>query len=204
MQYCSLQHWTLLPSPVTSTVGCCFCFGSVSSFFLELFLHWSQVAYWAPTDLGSSYFSVLYFCLFILFMGFSRKEYWGIGLLFPYPVDHVFQSPEERLIGSWAKQVKGLLFIRLAVSDSLWPHGLHHSRFPCPSPSPEALSNSCPLSWWCHPTISVSVISFSYCLQSSQHQGLFHWVDSWHQVAKVLELLFQHQSFQWILKIDFP
>jgi len=50
MQYCSLQHWTLLPSPVTSTTGHCFCFGSVSSFFLELFLHSSPVAFWAPTD----------------------------------------------------------------------------------------------------------------------------------------------------------
>ena len=54
MQYCSLQHQTLLPSPVTSTAGCCFCFGSVSSFFLELFLHCSPVAYWAPTNLVSS------------------------------------------------------------------------------------------------------------------------------------------------------
>ena len=44
MQYCFLQHWTLLPPPVTSTAGYCFCFGSVSSFFLELFLHWSPVA----------------------------------------------------------------------------------------------------------------------------------------------------------------
>ena len=51
--------WTLLPSPVTSTTGCCFCFGSISSFILELFLHWSLVAYWAPTNLGSSSFSVL-------------------------------------------------------------------------------------------------------------------------------------------------
>ena len=50
MQYCSLQHWTLLPSPVTSTTGHCFCFSSVSSFFLELFLHSSPVAFWASTD----------------------------------------------------------------------------------------------------------------------------------------------------------
>ena len=71
MQYCSL-------SPVTSTTGHCLHFGSVSSFFLELFLHWSSVAYWAPTDLGSSSFSVLSFCLFILFMGFSRQEYWVV------------------------------------------------------------------------------------------------------------------------------
>ena len=63
MQYCSLQHRTLLLSTVTSTAGCCFCFGSIPSFFLELFLHSSPVAYWAPTDLGSSSFSFLSFCL---------------------------------------------------------------------------------------------------------------------------------------------
>ena len=52
----------------------CFCFGSIPSFFLELFLHWSPVAYWAPTDLRSSSFSILSFCLFILFMGFQGKN----------------------------------------------------------------------------------------------------------------------------------
>ena len=88
LQYCSLQHGTLLPSPVISTTGCCFHFGSVSSFFLELFVHWSPVASWAPIDLGSSSFSVLSFCLFILFMGFSKQEYWS-GLPFPSPVDHI-------------------------------------------------------------------------------------------------------------------
>ena len=46
------------------------------------------------------------------------------------------------------------------------PHGLQHSRLPCPSPSPRACSNSCLLSWWCHPTLSSSVIPFSSCLQS--------------------------------------
>ena len=68
MQYCSLKLWTLLPSPVTSTTGHCFHFGSISSFFLDLFLHSSPVAYWAPTNLGSSSFSVISFCLF------SRKS----------------------------------------------------------------------------------------------------------------------------------
>jgi len=91
MQYCPLQHRTLLPSPVTSTNVCCFCFRSVSSFFLELFLHWSPLAYWAPSNLGSSSFSVLSFFLFILFMGFSRQEYWS-GLSFPSPVDHVLSE----------------------------------------------------------------------------------------------------------------
>ena len=74
MQYCSLQHWTLFLSPVPSTTGYCFCFASMPSFFLELFLHWSPVAYWAPTDLGSSSFSILSFCLLILFMGYCS---WG-------------------------------------------------------------------------------------------------------------------------------
>ena len=100
MQYCSLQHRTLLPSPVTSTTGCYFCFGSVSSFFLELSLHWSPVAYWAPVDLGSSSFSVLSFCLFILFMGFSRQEYWS-GLPFPSPVDHVLSDLSTMTCPSW-------------------------------------------------------------------------------------------------------
>ena len=58
-----------------------------------------------------------------------------------------------------------LLFSRSVVSDSLWPHGLQHARLPCPSLSPRVCSNSCPLSQWCHPTISFSVVPFS-CLQS--------------------------------------
>ena len=100
MQYCSLQHWTLLPSPVTSTTGCCFWFGSISSFFLELFLYCSPVAYWAPTDLGSSSFSVLSFCLLILFMGFSRQEYWS-GLPFPSPMDHILSELSTMTCLSW-------------------------------------------------------------------------------------------------------
>ena len=88
MQYCCVQHWTMLLSPVLSTTGYCFCFGFIPSFSLELFLHWSLVAYWAPTDLGSSSFSILSFSLFILFMGFSRQEDWS-GLPFHSPKDHI-------------------------------------------------------------------------------------------------------------------
>ena len=59
------------------------------------------------------------------------------------------------------------------VSDSLQPHGLQHARLPCPSPTPRAYSNSCPLSWWCHPTTSSSVILFSSCLQLFSASGAF-------------------------------
>ena len=54
-----------------------------------------------------------------------------------------------------------LLFSRSVMSNSLWPHGLQHTRLPCPSPSPGACSNSCSLCQWCHPTISSSVIPFN-------------------------------------------
>ena len=74
MQYCSLQHQTLLLSPVSSTTGYSFCFDSIPSFFLELFLHWSPVAYWAPTNLGSSSFSILLFCLSYCSWGSQGKN----------------------------------------------------------------------------------------------------------------------------------
>ena len=57
-------------------------------------------------------------------------------------------------------------FSRSVMFDSLWPHGLQHTRPSCPSPTPRTCSNSCPSSWWSHPTISSSVIPFSSCLQS--------------------------------------
>ena len=65
------------------------------------------------------------------------------------------------------------------MSDSLWPHGLQHARLPCPSPTPRTCSNSCPS----HPLLSSSPPAFNL----PQHQGLFQWVGSSHQVTKVLE-----------------
>ena len=64
-------------------------------------------------------------------------------------------------------------FNRSLASDSLRPHGLQHARLPCPSPTLGACSDSCPSSWWCHPTILSSVISFSSCTQSFPASGSF-------------------------------
>ena len=64
-------------------------------------------------------------------------------------------------------------FSNSVMSGSLRPHGLQHTRLPCPSPTPRAYSNSCASSRWCHPTISSSVIPFSSCLQSSPASGSF-------------------------------
>ena len=83
------QYWTVFLLPVTSISGHCFRFGFILSFFLELFLY--LCPYWAPTNLGSSSFSVISFCLFMLFMGFSRQEYWS-GLPSPSPVDSVLSE----------------------------------------------------------------------------------------------------------------
>ena len=75
----------------------------------------------------------------------------------------------------WAggDKTKLLLFSCSVVSDSLWPHGLQHTRLSCPLLPPGVCSNSCLLSRWCHPTISSSVIPFSSCLQSFPASGSF-------------------------------
>ena len=64
-------------------------------------------------------------------------------------------------------------FSRSVVSSCLWPHELQHTRPPCPSPTPGVHPNSCPLSRWCHPTISSSVVPFASCLQSLPASGSF-------------------------------
>ena len=94
-------------------------------------------------------------------------------------------------------------FSRSVVSDSLQPHGMQHTRLPYPSPTPGPYSSLCPLSQWCHPTISFSVIPFSSRLRSFPASGSFKWVSSLNEVAKVLEFQLQHQSFQWIFRTDF-
>ena len=90
--------------------------------------------------------------------------------------NHIFKSP--KLWGLFKKpfvfelcfssklQSNSVQFSRSVMSDSLRPHRLQLTRPPCPSPTPRVYSNSCPLSWWCHPTTSFSVIPFSSCPQS--------------------------------------
>ena len=72
-----------------------------------------------------------------------------------------------------SKHCSSVQFSFSVVSDSLQPHGLQHTRPPCPSPTPRVYPNSCPLSRWCHPTISSSVIPFSSCLQYDWTSGSF-------------------------------
>ena len=71
------------------------------------------------------------------------------------------------------KILSSVQFSHSVMSDSLWPHGLQHTRPPCPSPTPRVYSNSCPSSQWCHPIISSSVVPFSSHLQSFPESGSF-------------------------------
>ena len=110
------------------------------------------------------------------------------------------------------KNYSSVQFSCSVMSDSLRPHEPQHTRPPCPSPTPVVHPNPCPSSWWCHPTISSSVVPFSSCPQSftvsgsSQYQGLFKWVSSSHQWAKYWSFSFnvspsnEHPrliSFRW-------
>ena len=89
------------------------------------------------------------------------------------------------------------------MSSILWPPWTIACRVLCPSLSPRVGSDSCPLSRWCYPTILSSVAPSPFAVNLSQHQGLFQWVSSSQQVARVLKLQLQHQSFQWIFRVDF-
>ena len=96
-----------------------------------------------------------------------------------------------------------LLFSRPVMSDSSKSHGLQHTRLVCPPTLSRACSNSCPLSRWCHQTVSSSVTLFSSCFQSFPSSGAFpvSWIFASH--GKALKLQLQHWSFQWIFRVDF-
>ena len=145
MQYCSLQHQALLLSLVTSTTGCCFCFGFVSSFFLELFLHSSPAAYWAPTDLGSS-------CLVSYHFAFSYCSWCSQGNNSEVVCHSLLQwttfcqtSPPWPTCLGWPHRA-WLSFIKLDKLSSVWADwlvvcdcGFSLSALWCPLASPTVL-----------------------------------------------------------------
>ena len=121
-----------------------------------------------------------------LSMGFPRQEYWhGLPFRFqghlPNPgIEHGSHALATDSLPlshqgspSWCPQLSSVHFSRSVMSDSLWPHGLHHARLSCPSPTPRAYSNSCPLSQWYYLTILSSVVPFSSSLQSFPASGSF-------------------------------
>ena len=89
------------------------------------------------------------------------------------------------------------------VSDYLWPHELKQAWLPYSSSTPGVYSNSCPLSWWCHITISSSVVPFSFHLQSFPASGSFQISQFFALGGQSIGFQLQHQSFQWIFRTDF-
>ena len=95
------------------------------------------------------------------------------------------------------------MFICPVMSDSSQLHGLQHARPPCPSPSLRVCPSSCSLHWWCHPAISSSNALFPFCPQSFPASGTFP-MNQLFASDEILELELQHQSFQWIFRVDLP
>ena len=97
----------------------------------------------------------------------------------------------------------GHQFSRSVVSDSLRPHESQHTRPPCPSRTPGVYTDPCSLSWWCHPTISSSVIPFSSCLQSFPASGSVQMNQFFASGGQTIGVQLQYQSFQWIFRTYF-
>ena len=116
-------------------------------------------------------------------------------------------QPLQRLVPTYQKTVVFATFdISSGQLSYVWhfgPHGLQHARPPCQSLTPRVYSNSCPLSPWCHPTISSSGVPFSSCLQSFPASGSFPVSQFFASGGEGLEFQLQHQSFQWIFRTDF-
>ena len=106
----------------------------------------------------------------------------------------------------WKKDgcIYSVQFSCSVVTDSLWPHGLQHTRLPCPSPTSGAYSNSCPSSQWCHPTVYPLSSPSPPTFNLSQHQGLFQWISSSHEVTQSIGVSASVSAsasvhhFQWI------
>ena len=96
---------------------------------------------------------------------------------------------------SW--QISSVQFSHSVMSDSLWPHELKHTRLPCPSPTSGVYSNSCPLSWWCHPTISSSVGPFSWLISVRNVWNTVSLENWWCIRCGWLEILYRYLSLVW-------
>ena len=134
-------------------------------------------------EVASAYIALHSLTIFFLWIGLGKSVFaYNCGFLISY--------------------ILSVQFSHSVLSDSLRPQGLQHAGLPYPSPTPSAYSNSCPLRWWCHPSISPSVVPFSSHLQSFQASGSF-------QMSQFLASGGQNigvsasASFQWIFRTDF-
>ena len=152
--------WSSSPSPAQIPILIPVCFLC----FLTLPIPYPFIFFFSPRYISLS----LHASLFYLFLNLDSSLS-SISNQITYPISSV-------------------QFSHSVVSDSLRPYESLHTRPPCPSPTPRVHPDSCPSSQWCHPAISSSVVPFPPASNPSQHQSLFQWVNSSHEVAKVLEV----------------
>ena len=114
---------------------------------------------------------------YIFYISSNFYFIWMVNLLKVWPTPHtIFCILLKNCISIMLCSIcfiSSVQFSHSVVSNSLWPHGLQPARPPCPSPTPRVYSNSCLLSWWCHQTISSSVVPFSSLLHSFPASGSF-------------------------------
>ena len=139
-------------------------------FYLFLHHHHSPVLGPSISFCFLSFFLILCssFGLTILSKFIGKLSLWEIRV---YLQD--FCIAQANCVCTPTREISSVQFSRLVMSDSLRPHELQHARPPCPSRAPRVHPNPCPSSWWCHPTISSSVIPFSSCPQSFPASGSF-------------------------------
>ena len=149
--------------------------------YKPLYLHSPFAILWSfllPLSLFFFFLKAYYYFFYIYYLFTFPTVHFPLQLIFN--VYKSFQFSSVQLSGS-------------VVPDSLWPYEPQHAWPPCPSPTPGVQPNPCPLSWWCHPTISSSVVRFSSCSQSFPASGPFPMSQLFasgaksgvHQVAKV-------------------
>ena len=152
---------------------------------------------WTSLEAGRDQNTALKILWFLTSGLLSGKEY--ISVVSSHQVcSNLLQQPLKT--STMSKLI--VIIVQSLSHMSLGPHGLWHTRFLCPLPSPRVRSNSCPLSWWCYLTISSSFAPFSFCLQSfpasvfsNELTLCIRWPKCWS--------LFQQQSFQWKFRVDF-
>ena len=151
---------------------------------------------------------IFLFLFFYLYLLWHAGSLVAAGLVAPQHVRCEFPPPGTRPVSPASQDGffttgQSVQFSRSVMSDSLRSHELQHDRPPCPSPTPGVHPDSLPSSQWCHSAISSSGVPSSSCPKSLPASESFPMGSFSHQVAKVLEFQLQHQSFQWIFKVDF-
>ena len=127
-----------------------------------------------------------------------------------FTIARIWRKPRYPWEDEWLKKLWYLYTMKyfvvvqsLSVSDSLQPLGMQHSRLPCPSLSPRVCSKPCPLCQWCYCTILSSAALFSFCLLSFIGSGSFQMSQLFTSDDRSFGASAQHQSFQWIFRVDF-